>query len=167
MAAVAVTAVVAPAVVVGTDAVAVVESDESGPSEEDAVHDAKGPGGLEHGARLVGAQVVVGSGDGDAAEGATPLTIPDQRGAVGARDAAQVVDGGDEGANEAQVDESDEAGVGRRAVVAEEGEDGPGEGKDGDDEKEEDGDWGEEVLVVVQMDEPGEHAHSWNLGMVG
>lgn len=40
-------------------------------------------------------------------------------------------------------------------MVAEEGEDGPGEGEDGDDEEDEDGVGGEEVLLDEFVDEPG------------
>jgi hypothetical protein len=162
--AVAVVVVIRATVVIGADAVAVVEGDKGGPGEEDAVHNAKRPRGLEHGAGLVGAQVEVGVGEGDAAGRRGVGAVAGEAGAVRVGNAAQVVDGGDEGADKGGVDEGDEAGVGRGAVVAEEGEDGPGESEDGDDEEEEDGGWGEGVDLVEAVDEPGEHAHGGDQG---
>lgn len=84
-------------------------------------------------------------------------------GAVGAGDEAQVVDGGDQGADKGQVDERDELRVGLGAVVAEEGADGPGESEDGDDEEEEDVGGRHDVGFEMQMDKVGEHAHDGDL----
>jgi hypothetical protein len=156
--------VVGPAVIAGADAVSVVESNKGGPGKEDAVHDAKGEAGLEHGAGPVGAEPVAGARDGDAGGGAVPGAAAAPGDAVGVGDAAQVVDGGDEGADKEQVDEGDEAGVSRGAVVAEEGEDGPGKGEDRDDEEEEDRGGREGVDFGVLVDEPGEHAHGGDEG---
>jgi hypothetical protein len=156
--------VVGPAVIAGADAVSVVESDKGGPGKEDAVHDAKGEAGLEHGAWLVRVEAPAGARDAEAARRATPVAAAAKRDTVGAGDAAQVVDAGDEGADKEQVDEGDEAGVGRGAVVAEEGEDGPGEGEDGDDEEDEDRVGREGVELVVLVDEPGKHAHGGDQG---
>jgi len=79
-------------------------------------------------------------------------------------DAAQGPDGADEGADEGEVDEGDEEAVGARAVVREEGGDGPGAGEDGDDEEDEDGVWGEGVGGYVDVDEVGEHADCGDQG---
>lgn len=49
-------------------------------------------------------------------------------------------------------------GVGAGAVVGEESEDGPDGCEDGDDEEDEDGGRGEEVGLVVDVDEVGEHS---------
>jgi len=56
-------------------------------------------------------------------------------GAFVVRDEAQFVNAGDEGPDEADVDEGDEEGVRFGAVVGEKGCDCPGGGEDGDDEE--------------------------------
>lgn len=143
---------------------AVAKGGEGGRGKEDDVHDGKGPAGLEHGAGLVGLPAPVRDGDvggrvpgrcGGGGEGAAAA-------AVGVGDAAKLVDGGDEGGEEAEVDEGDEVGVCGRAVVAEEGEDGPGEGEDGDDEEDEDRVGRQGVVGDELVDEPGEHSHGGN-----
>lgn len=136
---------------------------QAGDEEEDAVHDAEDPAGLEHGAGLIdGDAVRVDVGLAEDAQG-QGVGLRGDAGAVVGADAAQVVDAGDEGADVAEVDEGDEVAVGPAAVVGEEGEDGPHGGEDGDDEEHEDGGRGEQVLRVVDVHEVGEHAERWDL----
>jgi hypothetical protein len=102
------------------------------------------------------------AGDGQAADVGGPRLVRDvcARGVV---DAAQLVHARDEGAEEAGVDEADEEGVGRGAVVGEEGEDAPGQGEDGGDEEDEDRGRGQGVGGDVLVDKVGQHAHRGNL----
>lgn len=145
-------------------AVAVEPGEDGGEGEEDAVHDAEGEGGLEHGARLVGADVeAVDAGRPEDAEADVPPVARDDVGAVGARDEAQVVDGGDEGAEEAQVDQSHEARVGAAAVVAEEGEQRPDEAQNRHDKHDEDEVRRQDVVAGVAVYEVAQHAHGWYL----
>lgn len=155
--------VVPAAVLVGAHPAAVAKGDDGCEEEEQAVDDGKSPAGLEHGAGLVGGEVPSGTGDGEVAEAGAPVVAVGLC-AVGVGDAAQLVDGADESADEGEVDEGDEAGVGRGAVVGEEGEDGPGDGEDRDDEEDENGVGREGVGRHVRVDEPGEHAHDGDLG---
>lgn len=74
-----------------------------------------------------------------------------------------VLDSGNESADEAQVDECDEARIGRRAVVREEREDGPCESEDRHDEEHEDRGRSQGVDFRVLVNEPGEHAHGRDL----
>lgn len=103
-AAVAAAGVVGLAVVAGVlgGLVAVEPGQDGGHEEEDAVHDAEGPAGLEHGARLVRvdrhAVAVVLAED---AKVDVVRVAPADAGAVGAADEAEVVDCGDEGADKA------------------------------------------------------------------
>jgi hypothetical protein len=137
--------------------------EQAGDEEEDAVHDAEDPAGLEHGAGLVDVDAkrihVRGAEDAEAQRVGLLVDV----GARVAGDAAQVPDAGDEGADEAEVDEGDEVRVVARAVVGEEGEDGPHGRQDGDDEEDEDRGGREQVLRVVDVDEVGEHAERWDL----
>ncbi|KGQ11709.1 hypothetical protein BBAD15_g2551 [Beauveria bassiana D1-5] len=145
------------ALVDGAEVVAVHKRGKGGPRKEDAVDNGKCPDGLEH---VAGPLVAPGQGGKVAAELAGPAVAEARvAGAVGGADVAQVVDAGDEGADNGNVDEADEEGVGRGAVVAEEGEEGPGEGEDGDDEEDEDRGRGQDVGGDEFVDEPGEHAH--------
>jgi len=138
-------------------------SQEARNKKEDAIHDAKGPRGLEHTAGLVdGDAVGVHFGLAEDAEGQR-VALGGNVAAVVAADAAQVPDAGDEGADEAQVDEGDEVAVGARAVVGEEGADGPHGREDRDDEEDEDRGRGEPVLLVVDVYEVGEHPEGWDL----
>lgn len=142
--------------VAAADAVAVEASQNTGDEEEDAVHDAEGEGGLEHGARLVGAGVQ--GGDRGAAEGAEADVVgvaARDVGAVGRGDEAQGPDGADEGADEQEVDGGDEGGVGGGAVVAEEGVDGPGQGQHRHDEEHQDVVGRQLVQLHVAVDEVG------------
>lgn len=102
------------------------ESEHAGEEEKDAVHDAKDPAGLEHGARLVDVEPHATQGDGaQHAEADDRVRVGCDATAVVVPDAAQLVDAGDQGADEAEVDEGDEECVGARAVVGEECVDGP------------------------------------------
>jgi len=135
--------------------------------EEDGVHDTEREARLEHAARLVDADVkrVEGRASQDA-EIRLVRAVGRDRGAVHARDKAEIIDSRDEGADESQVDEADEARVGAGPVVAEQGEKGPGEAEDGDDEKNEDVVGRHLVVLEVVVDEPGEHAHARDLSRV-
>lgn len=95
--------VVRLAVVAGVlgDAVAVEPGEHGGEEEEDAVHDAEREAGLEHGARLVGVDVDAVAVEGPEYPEADVVARPADVGAVGAGDEAEVVDGCDEGADEA------------------------------------------------------------------
>lgn len=48
-------------------------------------------------------------------------------------------------------------------MVAEEGEDCPGEGQDANNEEDQNGVWRKSVVVDKFVDEPGEHTHSTQL----
>lgn len=78
-------------------------------------------------------------------------------------DEAEFVDTSDECADETEVDEGDEEGVGFCAMVGEEGCDGPGGAQHRDNEEHEDVVWREGVGFRVDMDEVGEHAEGWDL----
>lgn len=113
------------------------QQQESGDSEEDAIHDAEREARLPHRAFLVGVQAhgggiavdaVVVDGDGEAVVGG-------EVGAVGVGDVAELVDAGDEGADETEVDEGDEDGGVAGRFAAEDGKDGPRGGEDGNDEE--------------------------------
>lgn len=156
-------AAAAVAAIVGAHVAAVHKSDDSGGKEEDDVHDAKGPASLEHRAGLVVDKVVAGSNDTDIAHSDIPVLSAADAHAVCVADIAQVVDGSDEGTEEEDVDKSDKVGVGGGAVVAEEGEEGPGKSEHRDDEEDQDGVGSESVLLDETIDEPGEHAHAGDL----
>lgn len=131
--------------------------------EEDTIHNAKGPAGLEHRACLVHADPKgIDLHRGEDVEG-QGVSLGGERGAVVGANAAEVVDAGDEGANETQVDECDEMAVVPAAVIGEEGKDGPHGREDRDDEKDENGGGGEQVLGIVDVDEVGEHAEGGDL----
>lgn len=100
--AVAAARVVRLAVVLGVlaDALAVEPGEHGGEEEEDAVHDAKGEAGLEHGARLVGVDVDAVAVEGPEYPEADVVARPADAGAVRAGDEAEVVDRCDEGADE-------------------------------------------------------------------
>ena len=137
---------------------------QTGDEEEDAVHDAEGEAGLEHGARLGRADVQ--AVDGRAAQRAEGDGVRRAGGhvrAVGVRDEAQLVHAGDQGADEAQVHEGHEERVGARAVVREERRDGPGGREHGHDEQDQDVVRGEGVGDSVDVDEVGQHAEGGDL----
>lgn len=152
------------AALVGAEAAAVEEGEDGGEEEEDAVHDAKGPAGLEHGARLVDvSRDAVDRGLAEDAEADVVRVAAADVGAVGVADPAQVVHAGDEGAHEAQIDEGYEDGVGRRPVVGEQREHGPGEREHRDDEEDQHVGRRQDIGRVPAVDEPGKHAHSRDL----
>jgi len=123
--------------------------------ERQDIYDRQCESGFEHRARLVRADVDVHPS----------IRRPSIAGrAVLSRDAAKVVHARDQGADDGEVEESDEEGVVAGAEVVDGGEDGPGEGYDGDDEEDEDVGGGEEVGVDVLVDEPGQHAHDGDEG---
>jgi hypothetical protein len=128
-----------------------------GEEEHDGVHDAQDPRGLEHGAVLVQVERPLGPAvpaivteraqvDVDGAEG--------EVGAVGVVDAAELVDAGDEGAHEAQVDEGDEEGRAAGRAEADERHEGPCEGQHRDDEEDEDEGGCQLVVLVEAVNEP-------------
>ncbi|TGO23602.1 hypothetical protein BPAE_0127g00220 [Botrytis paeoniae] len=81
-----------------------------------------------------------------------------QVGTIRVGDEAQLVDAGDKGAHETEIDEGDEERVGARAVVGEECCDRPGAGEHRDDEEHQDVVGGERIVGCVDVDEEGEHA---------
>lgn len=100
--AVAAARVVRLAVVLGVlaDALAVEPGEHGGEEEKDAVHDAEGEAGLEHGARLVGVDIDAVAVEGPEYPEADVVARPADAGAVRAGDEAEVVDRCDEGADE-------------------------------------------------------------------
>lgn len=133
--------------------------------EEYAVHDPKREARLQHRALLVGSKVQRVRSDTAQYAKVDLVGVARCHGrAVLVRYAAQLVYTCDQGADEAEIDEGDEAGVGFRAVVGEEGADCPGAGKDGDDEEDEDVGWCEGIVTGVDVDEVGQHAESGDLG---
>lgn len=88
-------------------------SEDGSEEEENDVHDAEGEGGLQHGTIFVDISCPVRIAlDAKVSEGAK-IDI-DRAGvevcAVGAADSAELVDTGDEGAKEAEVNQGDEGG---------------------------------------------------------
>lgn len=78
-------------------------------------------------------------------------------------DEAQLVDARDKGPHETEIDEGDEERVGARAVVCEQGGDGPRAREHRDDEENQDVVGRERVVGCVDVDEEGEHAEGWDL----
>jgi hypothetical protein len=126
------------AAVIGAHVSAVHESNNRSNGKEDDVHDAKRPAGLEHGAGLVVNEVIAGANDTDIASGEIPVVATLNANTVGVANVAKVVNSGDEGTEEEGINECDKVGVGRRAVVAEEGEDCPSKRENRDNEEDED-----------------------------
>lgn len=83
-------------------------------------------------------------------------------GTIGFGNKPEVIYSSNQCADERQVDEADEPGVGAGPVVGEERKYRPGEGEDGDDEEQKNVGGGELVGFEVLVDEPGEHAHYWD-----
>lgn len=102
----AVVAAAAPAPAAGggggaDEAVAVEPGEDGGEEEEDAVHDAEGEAGLEHGAGLVGVDADAVAVEGaENAKGEVVRVAAADVGAVGAGDEAEVVDARYEGTDE-------------------------------------------------------------------
>ena len=83
--------------------------DEERDAEEDAIHDAKRETRLLHRAILFDAgREAARPGDAIGAHNHVRGAVAADAGAVGAGDAAEFVDAGDEGADEAEVDKGDE-----------------------------------------------------------
>jgi len=94
--------------------------------EKDDVHDAERPTRLEHCTSLV--RSYMEAVDGEAAEGGASASDATARGpvrAVPAPGGTECVDGTDKGSDEKNINEGHEEGVVLRAVVGEEGCDGP------------------------------------------
>ncbi|KFY14008.1 hypothetical protein V492_02916 [Pseudogymnoascus sp. VKM F-4246] len=88
--------------------------------KEKTVHNRQRPAGLEHRARLAERDSIASKpGTTQQRKASRVRSGGCQAGAVIARDAAQSVDAPDEGADEAEIDECDEAGVVLGAVVGE------------------------------------------------
>jgi hypothetical protein len=128
--------------------------------EEDGVHDAKGKARLQHAARLVDVDVErVERGVAEDAEADGRRRPGRDVDAVKVLDEAQIVHAGYEGADEAEIDEADELRVRLAAMVREEREQRPSESEDRHDEEDEDVVGRQHVVVVIALDEVGEHAH--------
>jgi hypothetical protein len=165
---VAVTVIVRLAVVrltvFGAHAIAVEPGQDAGEEEEYAIHDAEGEASLEHGARLVDVDVPrVEAGRAQGPQRQVERVTRTDRGAVQACESAHVPNGGDEGADEAEIDDGHSQRVGGRTMVAEDGVDGPCQGDDGDDKHDEDEVGRQRVDRNKAVDEPGQHAHGGNL----
>lgn len=104
--------------------------------EKDAIHDAESKARLQHGAILVDVEVEGrGAADAVVVDGEGEVAIGRETGAAGFCNVAKFVDPGDEGADEAEVDEGDEEGGFAGGFAAEHGRDGPRGRQDGDDEE--------------------------------
>lgn len=134
--------------------------------KENAIHNPKHPTRLQHPASLINTNTK--SLHILLAENPKRLRIGLARNirAVIAADAAQVPDACDECPDKTEVDEGDESAVIAGTVVGEYREDGPDGCEDGGDKEDKDGGGGEEVLLVVDIYEVGEHAEGWDLGEV-
>lgn len=112
---------------VAPEAVTAEPGEKTGEEEHDDVHDGEGPAGLEHGTGFAGGPVPgAGGDDAQGGEVTVPIGVAGDVVAAGIADVAQGVDRADEGADEEGIHDGDPGGVGGGAVVAEEGEDGPG-----------------------------------------
>lgn len=129
-----------------------------GEEEKEDIHDAKHPRGLEHGAVLVDVGREPRAGLLAVVPERADLDVDGRGlevGAAGAVDGAEFVDGGDEGADEAEVDKGDEEGGAAGRAETEEGAEGPGAGEDRDNEEDEDRGRRELVVGLEAIDEPG------------
>lgn len=123
------------------------QQQEARDGKKDAVHDAERKTRFQHGAMLIRVQMkrrtptdsIIVNGDGEVGVGGEICAV-----CIG--DVAELVDAGDEGADEAEVDERYKDGGVTGGFTAEDSGDGPGGGQDGNDEEDEDGVGGEEVL---------------------
>lgn len=112
-----------------------------GNRKEDAIHDAKCKACLQHRAVLVGVEVKGGrGGDTGIVNGEGEVAVVGKVGAVGICDVTKLVDASDEGADEAEIYEGDEHGGVAGGFTAEDGDEGPCGGEDGDDEEDTEGD---------------------------
>jgi uncharacterized Zn-binding protein involved in type VI secretion len=131
------------------------------------LHDTKRKGRLEHSTRLIDVQRKAVSGKGNATQ--TPQVkvvvvgaIVAPIGAVRVSDAAQTPHCADEGAHKEEIDEGDEVGRVFGARVQEEGAYCPCGSEHRDDEEDENGGGCEQAAVVVEVNEPGQHAQGWD-----
>ena len=124
--------------------------------KEYTIHNPKRKRRLEHRARLASVHVQpVDMHRSENPKGHVQRAATGDVAAVRFGDEAEVVYASYKSAHKGEVDEAHEAGVVGGAVVAEEGEDCPGEAEGGDDEEDEDVVGGEHVGSVVAGDEPG------------
>ena len=117
--------------------------------EDQDIDDTQREARLEHGALLVEAGVDVAPTCGD-----TSTDVP----AVHVSDVSQIVDTGNECADETQINHSNEHGIVPRAQVGDDCEDDPCQRERRYYEQHEDGVGRELVDLVVVVDEPAEHA---------
>ena len=136
------------------------EEQEGSEQEEDAIHDPEREARLQHRACLVDAP----HKRAVAIEPIRPdcnveAPVEAEIRAVSVRDAPQLVDRGDEGAHEADVDKGYEnCGLVAR-LASDEREERPRQREYADDEEGEDVGGCEEVAFIPPVDEPGQHAH--------
>lgn len=96
--------------------------------EEDGIHDAQGPGGLQHGTILVDVQRPLRSARTSIITKRAEIDIDGvclEAGTVCISNPTKVVDCGDEGADEAKIDESHKKGGTPGRPEADEGRQGP------------------------------------------
>lgn len=128
------------------------------PEERKRIQDPKRKARLEHSAQLARVRskrvILALAPEPKRAQRKQEVRVVEVAAAFG-RDAAQLVDGCDEGAEEAGIDEGDEDGGAFCVGVADEGFEDPDAGEDGDDEEDEDVAWGEHVGFDEAVDEPG------------
>lgn len=113
------------------------ETQAEGEEEEDAVHDSERKGRLEHRACLVDVQRQVRAGVVAIITKGPERDVEAAGGEVGAilvADATELVDGGDEGTNEAEINDGDKDGRAFGRAVADQGRESPCACEDGDDE---------------------------------
>lgn len=85
------------------------DQEERRDSEENNIHDPEGEGRLQHGALLVCVETEpIVSTDATGAYSERGISITGKVGAIGVGDGAEVVYAGDQGANEANINEADE-----------------------------------------------------------
>jgi hypothetical protein len=132
--------------------------------EENAIHNAKRKACFQHCAALIGSDV--DSINGGTSQGPEVQSVRGSRGhigAVGVRDMAELIDAGDEGANEAKIDEGDEECIVVGAVVREECCDGPDSSEDRHNEEYQDEIWCQLVCLGVDVYEVGQHSERRDL----
>lgn len=104
--------------------------------KEDTIHDTKGKTGFKHRARFINFNThTINISVAECAKIDVVTGGAGERWTVVVGDEAELVDACDKGSYETEIDEGDEEGVGARAVVGEEGCDGPGAGEHWDDEE--------------------------------
>jgi len=135
--------------------------------EEYDVHDGQGEAGLEHGAGLVDMQsqwiieISAHISERTQAQVDAATLVPEVC-AIRVGDAAQLIHGANQSANEAKVDKGNECSTGAGAMVHEESADSPGACKYGDYKEDEDEGGRELVVLGEALHEPREHADDGN-----